>query len=79
MIERMEIFLMKSFVIALVMLTLVMSGTAFAAAPKDKPDKKGILVVAFGTSMPDAKKAIDNLVDSTKKAFPDTEVRLAYT
>ncbi|WP_276999496.1 sirohydrochlorin cobaltochelatase [Cloacibacillus porcorum] len=75
----MEIFLMKSFVIALVMLTLVMSGTAFAAAPKDKPDKKGILVVAFGTSMPDAKKAIDNLVDSTKKAFPDTEVRLAYT
>ncbi|ANZ46724.1 sirohydrochlorin cobaltochelatase [Cloacibacillus porcorum] len=56
-----------------------MSGTAFAAAPKDKPDKKGILVVAFGTSMPDAKKAIDNLVDSTKKAFPDTEVRLAYT
>ena len=79
MIERMEIFLMKSFVIALVMLTLVMSGTAFAAAPKDKPDKKGILVVAFGTSMPEAKKAIDNLVDSTKKAFPDTEVRLAYT
>lgn len=79
MIERMEIFIMKSFVIALVMLTLVMSGTAFAAAPKDKPDKKGILVVAFGTSMPDAKKAIDNLVDSTKKAFPDTEVRLAYT
>ncbi len=79
MIERMEIFLMKSFVIALVMLTLVMSGTAFAAAPKDKPDKKGILVVAFGTSMPDAKKAIDNLVDSAKKAFPDTEVRLAYT
>ncbi|WP_291953575.1 sirohydrochlorin cobaltochelatase [Cloacibacillus sp.] len=75
----MEIFLMKSFVIALVMLTLVMSGTAFAAAPKDKPDKKGILVVAFGTSMPDAKKAIDNLVDSAKKAFPDTEVRLAYT
>ncbi|MCC8057107.1 MAG: sirohydrochlorin cobaltochelatase [Cloacibacillus sp.] len=70
---------MKSFVIALVMLTLVMSGTAFAAAPKDKPDKKGILVVAFGTSMPDAKKAIDNLVDSAKKAFPDTEVRLAYT
>ncbi|MCQ4765658.1 sirohydrochlorin cobaltochelatase, partial [Cloacibacillus evryensis] len=38
-----------------------------------------ILVVAFGTSMPEAKKAIDNLVDSTKKTFPDTEVRLAYT
>ncbi|MEG1602174.1 MAG: sirohydrochlorin cobaltochelatase [Cloacibacillus sp.] len=70
---------MRTFIIALLLVTMAMAGTAFAAAPKDKPDKKGILVVAFGTSMPDAKKAIDNLVDSTKKAFPDTEVRLAYT
>ncbi|WP_279011271.1 sirohydrochlorin cobaltochelatase [Synergistes jonesii] len=70
---------MKSFVIALVTFTLVMSGVAYAGAPKDKPDKKGVLIVAFGTSMPDAKKAIDNLVNSAKAAFPGTEVRLAYT
>ena len=56
-----------------------MSGVAYAGAPKDKPDKKGVLIVAFGTSMPDARKAIDNLVNSAKAAFPGTEVRLAYT
>lgn len=61
------------------MLALTVAGTAYASAPADKPDKKGILVVAFGTSMPEAKKAIDNLVDSAKQAFPETEVRLAYT
>ena len=71
--------LMKAFITALILASLVMTGTAFAAAPKDKPDKKGILVVSFGTSMPEARKAIDNLVNATKKAFPDTEVRLAYT
>lgn len=71
--------LMKAFITALILASLVMTGTAFAAAPKDKPDKKGILVVSFGTSMPEARKAIDNLVNAAKKAFPDTEVRLAYT
>lgn len=70
---------MKSFILALVMLTLVMSGAAYAGAPKDKPDKEGILIVAFGTSMPEAKKAIDNLVATAKAAFPQTDVRLAYT
>ena len=29
--------------------------------------------------MPEARKAIDNLVDSAKKSFPDAEVRLAFT
>ncbi|MDD4159660.1 MAG: sirohydrochlorin cobaltochelatase [Synergistaceae bacterium] len=70
---------MKSFIVALAMIVLVMTGSAFASAQNDKADKKGILVVSFGTSMPDAKKAIDNLFYSAKKAFPDTEVRLAYT
>lgn len=69
----------KSLVLAIVALTLVMSSAAFAYAPKDQPDKKGILVVSFGTSMPEAKKAIDNLVNATKIEFPGTEVRVAYT
>ncbi|MBQ6434537.1 MAG: sirohydrochlorin cobaltochelatase, partial [Synergistaceae bacterium] len=29
--------------------------------------------------MPEARKAIDNLVDSAKKEFPDYEVRLTFT
>ena len=42
-------------------------------------DKTAILVVSFGTSMPKARKAIDNLVNSAKKNFPECEVRLAFT
>lgn len=70
---------MKSLIVTLAMITFLITGSAYAAPHGDNADKKGILVVSFGTSMPDAKKAIDNLVESTKKAFPDTEVRLAYT
>ena len=46
---------------------------------KDKNDKSAILIVSFGTSMPEARKAIDNLVNAAKKNFPDYEVRLAFT
>ncbi|MDR1622712.1 MAG: sirohydrochlorin cobaltochelatase [Synergistaceae bacterium] len=45
----------------------------------EKVEKKGILLVAFGTSMPEATGAIESLVSAAKSAFPDTEVRLAYT
>ena len=61
--------------IAVVLLSMCV-GPACAA---EKPDKNGILLVAFGTSMPEAASAIDSLVNATKDAFPDTEVRVAYT
>ncbi|WP_300521744.1 sirohydrochlorin cobaltochelatase [Aminiphilus sp.] len=56
------------------------SSEAFAMGHgKAAPEKKGILVVAFGTSVPEARSAIDTLVDAARKAFPDAEVRTAYT
>ena len=36
--------------------------------------KSAILVVSFGTSMPEARKAIDS-----RESFPESEVRLAFT
>lgn len=42
-------------------------------------NKTAILIVSFGTSMPEARKAIDNLVNITRDAFPEIEVRLAFT
>jgi sirohydrochlorin cobaltochelatase len=42
-------------------------------------EKKGILLVAFGTSMPEAAGAIESLVSAAKTAFPDVDVKLAYT
>ena len=38
-----------------------------------------ILVVSFGTSIPQARRAIDNLVNVATNNFPDYEVRLALT
>ncbi len=68
-----------------VLIALLAASTVFAscacAAPKKKEaaDKQAILITAFGTSMPSARKAIDNLVNAAKKAFPGTDVRLAFT
>ena len=68
-----------------VLIALLAASTVFAscacAAPKKKEaaDKQAILITAFGTSMPSARKAIDNLVNAAKKAFPGADVRLAFT
>ena len=51
-----------------------------AAEKKDgKQMKKAILLVAFGTSVPKARKAFDNIARLTEKRFPDTDVRWCYT
>lgn len=41
--------------------------------------KKGILLVAFGSSYPQARAAFDNIDKKVKAAFPDIPVRWAYT
>lgn len=62
----------------LIFIILVLSPVSSFAEGEPK-EKSAILVVSFGTSMPEARKAIDNLVDSAKKNFPECEVRLAFT
>lgn len=44
-----------------------------------RPKKVGILLVAFGTSMPEAQKAYDVVDKLVRKEWPDTPVRWAYT
>ena len=44
-----------------------------------KKSEKGILLVAFGTSIPRAKKSYNNIDRVVKKSFPDTPVYWAYT
>lgn len=62
----------------LIFVILVLSPVSSFAEDEPK-EKSAILVVSFGTSMPEARKAIDNLVNSAKKNFPECEVRLAFT
>lgn len=44
-----------------------------------KTPKEAILLVAFGTSVPEAQKALDQIDAQVKKAFPDVQVTWAYT
>lgn len=54
-------------------------GCAEAAGRHGKEERKAILLVAFGTSEPEARDAITRIVEETRKSFPGEEVRLSYT
>lgn len=70
----------KSPLIVFVAVCSALCGVAFGAPRgEEKAEKQAILITAFGTSMPAARRAIDTLVDSAKKAFPNADVRLAFT
>ena len=64
----------------------VISVFVFFASPfavgghgKKSVDKTGILLVAFGTSVPRAQVAFDKIDSKVKETFPGVEVRWAYT
>lgn len=62
-----------------VVLVLALSFPAFAGHGQVETPKKGILLVAFGTSVPEARVALENIGEEVAKAFPDTEIRWAYS
>ncbi len=63
------------FIVAVLSLTL----SAPAAAAKTRPVKKAIVLAGFGTSYPSALVAITNIRNQVRKAFPETEVKMAFT
>ena len=67
---------MQKILCAFILLSLLLCPSVSFAEEKEK---SAILIVSFGTSMPEARKAIDNLVNAAKNSFPDFEVRLAFT
>ena len=58
---------------------VLFNGFSEASSEKPRPVKTGILLVAFGTSVPEAQKAYDNIERMVRAAFPETPVRWAYT
>jgi sirohydrochlorin cobaltochelatase len=62
-----------------IVLVLTVAGSYASGQEKARPVKKGILLVAFGTSVPEARKAYDNIERMVKSDFPDIPVRWAYT
>jgi sirohydrochlorin cobaltochelatase len=62
------------------LLLLITAAGSFASThEKTRPVKKGILLVAFGTSVPEARKAYDRIERMMRAAFPDVPLRWAYT
>ncbi len=74
---------MKRIIVAFAAVLLVMFNCAQTRAghhgDAEKAVKKGILLVAFGTSMPEAGRAFDNIERKVKAEFEDIDVRWAYT
>lgn len=61
------------------LLGLALALPAFAGEHKSAAPKHGILLVAFGTSVPEATPAIEALKRDAEAAFPGVPVRLAYS
>jgi sirohydrochlorin cobaltochelatase len=71
----------KAVAYILVFLLAIFLGPAVQAEGRDhkRPMKKGILLVAFGSSMPQAQVSFQNIDKRVKVTFPGLPVRWAYT
>lgn len=58
---------------------LVLTTNVLAAHGEKRETKKAILLTAFGTSVPEAQKAFDKIEARARNAFPNTEIRWAFT
>lgn len=68
----------KKIIVALLAgITLINLG--YGGHPVKKPEKKGILLVAFGTSDKQAQQAFVNIDKLAQKRFPDIPIRWAFT
>lgn len=66
--------------LSIVLLVAIFSATVLAGGHGHKKAKKiGILLVAFGSSIPEAQVSFQNIDKKVKAAYPDTPVRWAYT
>ena len=67
-------------ILALLVILAVAPATVFASGHgKKHPEKTGILLVAFGSSVKSAQVSFQNIDRQVKKAFPNVPVRWAYT
>ncbi len=64
----------KQIFLLVFLLACAFPGTAFTSG-----DKTGILLVAFGTSVPEAATTLDHIRAAYEKAFPGCPVVMAYT
>jgi sirohydrochlorin cobaltochelatase len=64
---------------SLVLVALLVPPSFLYSHGDKRPMKKGILLVAFGTTVPEAQISFENIERSVKKTFPGIPVRWGYT
>ncbi|MEE9121828.1 MAG: sirohydrochlorin cobaltochelatase [Syntrophobacteria bacterium] len=65
--------------VLLVLILLLLPPYSLYGQGHKRPVRKGILLVAFGSTIPEAQVSFQNIESSVKKAFPGVPVRWAYT
>jgi sirohydrochlorin cobaltochelatase len=75
----MKIYIIMKAIVPLALVSLVLAKSPIYAHGEKGPMKKGILLVAFGSTVPEAQVSFKNIDRSVKKAFPGVEVYWAYT
>jgi sirohydrochlorin cobaltochelatase len=64
----------------LILIVTLTSANVFASGGgKHDSEKTAIVIASFGTTVPTAVKSIINIIDKTKEAYPNTEVRVSFT
>lgn len=72
-------FSLSGKVFFLVFLTALVAGPAAASGNAPVEAKTAILLASFGTTVPAGVKALDNITQEVRKAYPGTEVRITFT
>jgi sirohydrochlorin cobaltochelatase len=75
----MKICIIMKAIVPLILVALVLPKSPIYAHGEKGPMKRGILLVTFGSTIPEAQVSFENIDSSVKKAFPGVEVCWAYT
>jgi sirohydrochlorin cobaltochelatase len=77
--KDMRIRMIMKAIVPLVLVSLALPKSPIYAHGEKGSMKKGILLVAFGSTIPEAQVSFENIDRSVRKAFPGVEVYWAYT
>jgi sirohydrochlorin cobaltochelatase len=62
-----------------VLCLVLWGGVCLGGHGEKRAEKRAILLAAFGTTVPEARKSLENVESRVREAFPGTEVRWGYT
>jgi sirohydrochlorin cobaltochelatase len=77
--KEMRVCIIMKAIVPLILVALVLPKSSIYAHGEKRQMKKGILLVAFGSTIPEAQVSFENIDRSVKKAFPGVEVYWSYT